>query len=383
VGHRVTFIPGDGTGPEIADATKRVLDATGVDFEWDVQEAGVDIMEEAGTPLPDSVIQSIQDTKVAIKGPITTPVGHGFRSVNVALRKALDLYACVRPCKSYVGVRSKYEDIDIVIVRENTEDLYAGIEFDSFSPEAARVLGFLKEEMGVDLCPSAAIGIKPMCPEKTKRLVIRAVEYALCHGLRSVTLMHKGNIMKFTEGGFRKWGYEAATAHFGDRVVTEKELKEKHGGLLPEGRVLIRDRIADMVFAEVLQRPQDFDVIAAPNLNGDYISDALAAQVGGLGIAPGANVGDACAVFEATHGTAPDLAGKDAANPCSLILSGAMMLDHLGWVEAGDLVRTGLEKALGSGRVTADLARDLPGAREVSCSGFGEIIVETIGLAVN
>jgi len=266
----------------------------------------------------------------------------------------------------------------MVVFRENTEDLYAGIEWDSGSWEVTKLLGLLKSELNCDLPASCSIGIKPMSPEKTKRLVIRAFEYAFENNRKSVTLMHKGNIMKFTEGGFRKWGYEAAFETFGDRVITEETLFETHEGILPDGLVVIKDRIADMVFAEVLLRPENFDIIACPNLNGDYISDALAAQVGGLGIAPGANIGDSCAVFEATHGTAPDIAGKDLANPCSLILSGAMMFDHMGWQRAGNLIRDGVAKALAQGRVTRDLASRIKGGEEVTCSRFSRIIAEQI-----
>ncbi|MFH1156455.1 MAG: NADP-dependent isocitrate dehydrogenase [Pseudomonadota bacterium] len=389
----IVYIQGDGIGPDIWRAARPVLDAA-VDkaykgkkaIQWMELLAGEAAFEATGEWLSDATLDAIRKHRVAIKGPLATPVGKGIRSLNVRIRQSLDLYACIRPVKYFSPVLSPVrepEKVDITVFRENTEDLYSGIEFDSNSPESERFIRFMKDKMKVDLCPSAAIGIKPMCPEKTKRLVVKALDYAVKNNLKSVTLMHKGNIMKFTEGGFRKWGYEAATEFFRDVVITEKELWENHGGAIPQGKVLIRDRIADMVFAEVLLKPQEFDVIAAPNLNGDYISDALAAQVGGLGIAPGANIGDSCAVFEATHGTAPDLAGKDMANPCSIILSGAMMFDHMGWHDAAVLVRTGLQKALQSGKATQDLAREMTGVREVSCSGFGEIIVEKIGLTLN
>ena len=331
--------------------------------------------------MPDETLNAIKTHGVAIKGPLATPVGKGMRSLNVRIRQQLDLYACIRPIRYYSPVPSPVchpERVDMVVFRENTEDLYAGIEWDSGSWEATKLLGLLKSELNCDLPVTSSIGIKPMSPEKTKRLVIRAFEYAFENNRKSVTLMHKGNIMKFTEGGFRKWGYEAAFENFGDRVITEDELFETYEGVVPDGRVVIKDRIADMVFAEVLLRPENFDIIACPNLNGDYISDALAAQVGGLGIAPGANIGDDCAVFEATHGTAPDIAGKDMANPCSLILSGAMMFDHMGWHRAGDLIRGGVTKALGQGRVTKDLASSITGGEEVTCSRFSRIIAEHI-----
>lgn len=384
----IPFIEGDGIGSDIWHAAQPVFDrAVELAFdskkriEWLEIPAGEKGFKQTGEWLSDAALKTIEEHKIAIKGPLGTPVGRGIRSLNVRIRQELDLYACIRPIRYYSPVQSpvKYpEKVNITIFRENTEDLYAGIEWASESSEAQKLLEFLKNEMHVDICPTSSIGIKPICPEKTKRLVKRAVAYALDHGLKSVTLMHKGNIMKYTEGGFRKWGYQAAEEYFGDLVVTEKELWDIHGGILPVGKVLVRDRIADMVFAEVLLKPEEFDVIAAPNLNGDFISDALAAQVGGLGIAPGANVGDRCAVFEATHGTAPDLAGKDLANPCSIILSGAMMFDHMGWNRAADLVRKAIAATLDSGKATCDLASGMPGCEEVSCSVFGNLICETI-----
>ncbi|MDY0222010.1 MAG: NADP-dependent isocitrate dehydrogenase [Desulfobacterium sp.] len=384
----IPFIEGDGIGPDIWRAAQPVFDAAvkrayngKKEILWLNLPAGIKGFNETGEWLSDETLNTIEAHRVAIKGPLATPVGRGMRSLNVKIRQHLDLYACIRPIRYFPPIQSPVkhpENVNITVFRENTEDLYAGIEWPSNSRDTEKLLKFMKQEMGVDICPTAAIGIKPICPEKTKRLVGRAVAYAFDNGLKSVTLMHKGNIMKYTEGGFRRWGYEAAREYFGDRVVTEEVLFENHDGVLPEGKVLIRDRIADMVFAEVLLRPEEFDVIAAPNLNGDYISDALAAQVGGLGIAPGANVGDRCAVFEATHGTAPDLAGKDAANPCSIILSGAMMFDHMGWNRAADLVRRSVALTLGAGRATPDLARGMEGCREVSCSTFGQIICETI-----
>ena len=384
----IPYIEGDGIGQDIWPAAKIVLDAavqaafgSKKKVEWLEATAGEKGFARTGEWLPDETLNIIKTHGVAIKGPLATPVGKGMRSLNVRIRQQLDLYACIRPIRYYSPVPSPVchpERVDMVVFRENTEDLYTGIEWDSGSWEATKLLGLLKSELNCDLPVTSSIGIKPMSPEKTKRLVIRAFEYAFENNRKSVTLMHKGNIMKFTEGGFRKWGYEAAFENFGDRVITEDELFETYEGVVPDGRVVIKDRIADMVFAEVLLRPENFDIIACPNLNGDYISDALAAQVGGLGIAPGANIGDDCAVFEATHGTAPDIAGKDMANPCSLILSGAMMFDHMGWHRAGDLIREGVTKALGQGRVTKDLASSITGGEEVTCSRFSRIIAEHI-----
>ena len=384
----IPFIQGDGIGTDIWPAAQRVLDAavktafgSQKKIQWHEILAGEKSYAATGEWLSDQALLDIQRHKVAIKGPLATPVGKGLRSLNVKIRQSLDLYACIRPIKYYPPVPNPVrhpEKVDIVVFRENTEDLYAGIEWDSRSRETIKLLDFLKTELHCDLPPSCSIGIKPMSPEKTKRLVIKAFEYAFENNRKSVTLMHKGNIMKFTEGGFRKWGYEAAFEQYGNRVITEAEVFEKYEGLVPEGKVVIKDRIADMVFAEVLLRPENFDIIACPNLNGDYLSDALAAQVGGLGMSPGANIGKTCAVFEATHGTAPDIAGKDMANPCSIILSGAMMLDHMGWQKAGDLIRQGVSQALAAGKVTADLASQICGGEQVSCSRFSRIITEHI-----
>jgi len=384
----IPYIEGDGIGQDIWPAARIVFDAavkaafgSKKKVEWLELTAGEKGFAQTGEWLADETLNTIKAHGVAIKGPLATPVGKGMRSLNVRIRQQLDLYTCIRPIRYYSPVPSPVshpERVDMVVFRENTEDLYAGIEWDSGSWETTKLLGFLKSELNCHLPASSSIGIKPMSPEKTRRLVIRAFEYAFENNRTSVTLMHKGNIMKFTEGGFRKWGYEAAFETFGDRVITEDELFETHEGIVPDGRVVIKDRIADMVFAAVLLRPENFDIIACPNLNGDYISDALAAQVGGLGIAPGANIGDECAVFEATHGTAPDIAGKDIANPCSIILSGAMMFDHMGWQRAGDLIRDGVSRALASGRVTKDLASRISGGEEVTCSRFSRIIAENI-----
>jgi isocitrate dehydrogenase len=310
---------------------------------------------------------------------MTTPIGKGIRSLNVAIRQKLDLFACVRPVKYIDTVPSPMkhpEKIDMVVFRENTEDLYAGIEFQAGSTEAEKVRDFLNHQMGTELTDDTGLGIKPISAQNTKRLVASAIAHAIDNGYTSVTLMHKGNIMKFTEGAFAKWGYEVAREKFRNETVTEKELYDDYRGKFPEGKVLIKDRIADMLFQQVLLRPDEFGVIATPNLNGDYISDALAAQVGGLGMAPGANIGDRCAVFEATHGTAPKYAGLDKVNPSSVILSGAMMLDYMGWREAADAIRQALQATITARTVTYDLARQIEGATEVKCSEFGQGIVD-------
>ncbi|MFO8084077.1 MAG: isocitrate dehydrogenase (NADP(+)) [Desulfobacterales bacterium] len=382
----IPFIEGDGTGPDIWAATKLVLDHA-VEFaysgkkkiDWMEIYAGEKAFNKTGEWLPEETLKTIEEFVVAIKGPLTTPVGEGIRSLNVTIRQRLDLYACVRPTKYLEPTPSPMknpEKVDMVVFRENTEDVYAGIEWQAESEEANRVISFLEEQMGVSVPKGAGIGIKPISAKNSKRLVAKAIAYALDNGRKSVTLMHKGNIMKFTEGAFNRWGYEVAKEKFGDRTITENELWEKFNGRQPENMVVIKDRIADMLFQQTLLRPEEFDVIATPNLNGDYISDALAAQVGGLGMAPGANIGDRCACFEATHGTAPKYANLDKVNPSSLILSGAMMLDYMGWKEASALVRKGLQAAVKEGTVTYDLARQIQGATEVKCSEFGRTIVE-------
>ena len=361
MGHRVTFIPGDGTGPEIAEATKRVLDATGVDFEWDVQEAGVDIMEEAGTPLPDSVIESIRDTKVAIKGPITTPVGHGFRSVNVALRKALDLYACVRPCKSYVGVRSKYEDIDIVIVRENTEDLYAGIEFEKDTPENLAIIEKIIEldpSAKGTIKPHAGISIKPISVEGTQRVVRFAFDYAKENGRSKVTAVHKANIMKYTDGLWLAVATEVAKDY-------------------PD--IEFEERIVDNMCMQLVQKPELYDVIVLPNLYGDILSDLGAGLVGGLGVAPGANIGADAALFEPTHGSAPKYAGQNKVNPLAMMLSGVMMLRHLKEIDAADRMEGAIAELVREGKsVTYDMKphRDDPTA--VGTSEVADALIEKL-----
>jgi isocitrate dehydrogenase len=385
----IPFIEGDGIGPDIWQATRLVLDravATAFDgrraIGWIEVMAGEKAYAETGHWLPEKTLSAIREHVVAIKGPLTTPVGEGMRSLNVAIRQKLDLYACVRPVRYIDPVPSPMkqpEKINMVVFRENTEDLYAGIEWASGSDEAETVAAFLKDRMGTVLPEAAGIGIKPISAANTKRLVARAIAYALEQRLPSVTLMHKGNIMKFTEGAFNRWGYEVAAERFADATITEAELYDRYDGKQPQGKVVIKDRIADMLFQQVLLRPDEYSVIATPNLNGDYISDALAAQVGGLGMAPGANISDEVAVFEATHGTAPKYAGLDKVNPSSLILSGAMMLDHMGWQAAADKVRRALQATVRDGIVTYDLARQISGAREVACSVFAETVAGKMG----
>jgi isocitrate dehydrogenase len=384
----IPFIEGDGIGPDIWRATRLVIDRAVTacfggrrQIEWLEVLAGEKGFQQTGEWLPEETLDTIRAHVVAIKGPMTTPVGKGIRSVNVAIRQKLDLYACVRPVKYIENVPSPMkhpEKIDMVIFRENTEDLYAGIEWQAGTPEAGRVGAFLESEMGVRLPPGSGIGIKPISAANTKRLVARAIAFAIDTGRPSVTFMHKGNIMKYTEGAFNQWAYEVAREEFGDRTLTETDLWERYDGRAPAGKVVIKDRIADMLFQQVLLRPDEFAVIATPNLNGDYLSDALAAQVGGLGMAPGANIGDNCAVFEATHGTAPKYAGLDKVNPSSLILSGAMMLEHMGWREAADRMRQALQATIREGTVTYDLARQIQGAREVRCSEFAARLADLL-----
>lgn len=384
----IPFIEGDGTGPDIWRAAKMVLD-TAVEvayggrrkIAWKEVYAGEKAFEKTGQWLPEETLDAIREYGVAIKGPLTTPVGKGIRSLNVTLRQVLDLYACVRPVRYIEPIPSPMkhpERVNMVVFRENTEDLYAGIEWEAGSAQAEKIIEFLKKEMGASVVDHSGIGIKPMSEVNTRRLVARAVTYALNKGLPTVTLMHKGNIMKFTEGAFRNWGYKAARELFPGQTITEDELYDQYKGVRPEGKVVINDRIADMLFQQILLRPDEYRVIACPNLNGDYISDALAAQAGGLGMAPGANIGDACAVFEATHGTAPKYAGQDKVNPGSVILSGAMMLEHMGWDEAAAMIWKALAQAIAAGEVTYDLARQIPGAREVRCSEFGQKVCDKL-----
>lgn len=381
----IPFIEGDGIGPDIWQATRHVIDSSvaavygdAKKIDWLELAVGEKGYQNTGEWLSDEALQTIASHVVAIKGPLTTPVGKGIRSLNVTIRQKLDLYACIRPVRYIDPVPSPMkapEKINMVVFRENTEDLYAGIEWASGSKEADQLAAYLKNEMGANLPAGAGIGIKPMSPQNTKRLVASAITYAIENNLPSVTLMHKGNIMKFTEGAFAKWGYEVAKEKFADHTITEAELWDEYDGKQPAGKIVIKDRIADMLFQQVLLRPDEYHVIATPNLNGDYISDALAAQVGGLGMAPGANIGDVCAVFEATHGTAPKYAGLDKVNPGSLILSGAMMLNYMGWKEAAEKVQTSLQETIQAGTVTYDLARQIEGATEVKCSEFANEMV--------
>lgn len=383
----ILFIEGDGTGPDIWNASKRVLDAaveTAYNGTKKIAWAEIFAGEKALTVygknkwLPDETVDAIREYAVAIKGPLTTPVGGGIRSLNVALRQYLDLFACVRPVKYYRGVPSPMkspEKLDIVLFRENTEDVYSGIEFKSGTDEAKALATYINKKFEKNIRIPSGIGIKPMSEFGSKRLVKKAIEYAIDSNRKSVTLVHKGNIMKFTEGAFKEWGYEVAKSEFRDKIVTEDELWAKFNGKMPEGKILIKDRIADSMFQQLLLRPDEYDVLATPNLNGDYISDAAAAQVGGLGIAPGANMSYTCAIFEATHGTAPKYAGLDKVNPGSVILSGVMMLEFLGWDKAARLVEKGMQKAIKNKTVTYDFARQMPNAKELTTSKFGDAII--------
>lgn len=373
---KIYWIEGDGIGPEIWQAARPVIDAalaaetTDVTLDWEELLAGTKAVRETGSPLPVETLDALRTADLAMKGPLGTPVGTGMRSLNVALRQSLDLYACIRPVRHFAGLETPVthpERVDMVIFRENTEDVYAGVEFAALSPEARKLAAFLREELGVTkVGDAAAIGIKPMTEAGSKRLVRRALCYALDHELPSLTLVHKGNIMKFTEGAFRQWGYDLAAEEFGDQTCTEADPVA--------GRLLIKDRIADAMFQEALLRPEHYHVLATPNLNGDYLSDALAAQVGGLGLAPGVNMSDSLAFYEATHGTAPTIAGQDKANPGSVILCGALLLERMGQTEAANRIRQAVGKAIAGKAVTADLAPNISGARVVGCQEFGEII---------
>jgi isocitrate dehydrogenase len=421
----IPYFPGDGTGPDLWRATQVVLDAAVEKsskgkrkISWMEVYAGLTALKhyDKETVLPQETLDAFKEFRVGIKGPLTTPAGQydfvcldcaaemaqrpfkcpkcqsewitpRFRSVNVSLRQKLDLYACVRPVRWYTGVPSPVkhpEKLDIVIFRENTEDVYSGIEFQYGTPECKKVYDFLTKEMGKKIpFPDSGIGIKPISITGTKRLTRMAIQYAIDHQKPSVTIVHKGNIMKFTSGAFRDWSYEVAIAEFRDKIVTEAELWDRHDGKMPSGKVLIKDRIADQTFQQLLLRPDEYSVLATPNLNGDYISDAAAAQVGGLGIAPGANIGDGVAIFEATHGTAPKYTNKDMVNPGSLILSGVMMLEHLGWGEAAQLVVKGLEATIAAKTVTYDLERQMTGAKKLKTSEFGAAIVKNMDAAVS
>jgi len=384
----ILYIKGDGIGPDIWSSTREVLDGAinkayngKKSIQWKEIIAGENAFNNTGEWLPEETIEEIDKYKVAIKGPLTTPVGKGVRSINVALRQRFKLYSCIRPVKYFQGVPSpvkRPENVDMVIFRENMEDLYSGIEWKEGTDDAARVINFLNSEMGKEIPSDAGVGVKPISERKTKKLVRSAIKFALEQKRESVTFMHKGNIMKFTEGAFRDWGYEVANDEFGDKIITEKDFWEKYDGKVPEGKIVVKDRIADAMFQEVIINPAKYDIIAAPNLNGDYISDALAALVGGLGIAPGANIGDDHAIFEATHGTAPDIAGKDIANPGSLVLSGEMMLRFLGWDKAADLVINAFSKTILEKKVTTDLAREMEGATLLKSSEFGKAVVSNM-----
>jgi len=384
----IPFIEGDGVGPDIWAASSRVLEAAVAEayrgkkkIRWYEVYAGEKAKKKYGEWLPADTVSAIETHVVAIKGPLTTPVGGGVRSINVALRQKLDLFACIRPIRYFPGIPSpvKYpEKINMVVFRENTEDVYSGIEWEVNTPECRKVIDFLKREMNVKIKDDSGIGIKPMSISGTKCLVRMAIRYAIENKRKSVTLVHKGNIMKFTEGGFKDWGYEVARDEFGDRTISENQLLKDCHGEFPRDKVVIKDRIADAMFQQVLIRPEEYEVLALPNLNGDYMSDLLAAQVGGLGLAPGANIGMPNALFEATHGTAPKYAGQDKVNPTSLILSGVMMLEYMGWQEAADIVVKALEKTFLNKTVTYDLARLMEGATRLKCSEFGSAIVENM-----
>lgn len=401
----IPFIEGDGIGPDIWAAASRVIDAAvekayngEKKIDWLEVYAGQKAFDKTGEWLPQDTLDKIDEYLIAIKGPLTTPIGGGFRSLNVTLRQELDLFACLRPVRHYTGVPSPVkhpEHCDMQIFRENTEDIYAGIEFNEGTPEVKKVIDFLQDEMGVKnirFPESSSIAIKPVSKEGTERLVRSAINYAIEHKKPSVTLVHKGNIMKFTEGGFKKWGYELARNEFADQTFTwaeydeivERDGKEKadevQNKAVADGKIIIKDSIADIFLQQILTRPKEFDVVATMNLNGDYISDALAAQVGGIGIAPGANINyeTGHAIFEATHGTAPKYAGQDKVNPSSVLLSGVLMLEHLGWQEAADLVNSAIENTISKKIVTYDFARLMDGATEVKCSEFGDALIENM-----
>lgn len=402
----IPYIEGDGIGPDIWAAASRVLEAAvekayngEKGIVWKEVLAGEKAFNQTGEWLPSETLDVIREYLIAIKGPLTTPIGGGIRSLNVALRQELDLFTCLRPVRYFQGVPSpvkRPEDTDMVIFRENTEDIYAGIEYAKGSEEVEKLINFLKNEMGVNKIrfpETSGIGIKPVSQEGTSRLVRAAINYAIEHGRKSVTLVHKGNIMKFTEGAFKNWGYELAEKEFGDKVFTwaeydriaESEGKDAANKAQADaesaGKIIIKDSIADIFLQQILTRPREFDVVATMNLNGDYISDALAAQVGGIGIAPGANINyeTGHAIFEATHGTAPKYAGLDKVNPSSVLLSGVLMLEHLGWTEAAELVINSVEKTIASKVVTYDFARLMEGATEVKCSEFGDELIKNMG----
>ncbi len=380
----IPYIEGDGIGSDITKATLPVVDAAvkkaysgSRKINWFEIYAGEKANDKYGSYMPDETLELIKKYKVVLKGPLTTPVGGGIRSLNVFLRQYFDLYACVRPVKYYDGVVAPVknpEKMDVVIFRENTEDVYAGIEWQKDTDEAKTVINFIKEKFDIDIRSDSGIGIKPISEFGSKRLVRSAIKYAVDNNRRSVTLVHKGNIMKFTEGAFKNWGYEVAKDEFGDKIIFESDIN----GSVPSDKIVIKDRIADNMFQQILTRADEYDVIATTNLNGDYLSDACAAQVGGLGMAPGANIGDDIAIFEATHGTAPKYAGLDKVNPSSLILSAKLMLEFLGWNEAAKLIETGISNAIKQKRVTYDLARLMENVSPIKTSEFGNAIIENI-----
>lgn len=386
----IAFIEGDGIGPDIWKASKRVLEASvekaykgKKKIVWMEIYAGDKAVKKYGKNkwLPAETVDAIREYNIAIKGPLTTPIGGGIRSLNVSLRQQLDLFACVRPVKYYSGTPSPMKNpqlLDIVLYRENTEDVYSGIEFKSGTKSAQQVISYINKKAKNNIRAGSGIGIKPISEFCTARLVKKAIEYARDSGKSSVTLVHKGNIMKFTEGAFKDWGYKVAKKKFPKLTITEDELWSKYDGKLPAGKILIKDRIADSMFQQLLLRPDEYEVLATPNLNGDYISDAAAAQVGGLGMAPGANISYHTALFEATHGTAPKYAGKDMVNPGSLILSGVMMLEYLGWQKAADLIEKAMKRTIRSKVVTYDFARQMKGARKVKTSRFADEIIKNM-----
>lgn len=382
----IPVIEGDGIGRDIMKVARNVVDAA-VQMAYNGEKrivwfdvyAGENAMAKYNEWLPQDTFDAIEYFRVALKGPLTTPVGGGFRSLNVTLRQVLELYACVRPVRYFQGVPAPVthpEKMDVVIFRENTEDVYAGIEWEQGTPEVKKVIELLRSEMGVEIREDSGVGIKPISIFGTKRLARMAIQYAIDHGRRSVTFVHKGNIMKFTEGAFCAWGYELAKEEFAEQTITEDELYDDYDGKCPEGKIIVNDRIADSMLQQILTRTDEYDVIVTPNLNGDYLSDAAAAQVGGIGMAPGGNLSDEVALFEATHGTAPKYTDQDVVNPGSLILSAVMMLEHLGWQEAADLIINGLEKTILQKRVTYDLERLMEGATKVRTSEFGAAIIE-------
>ena len=384
----IPFIEGDGIGPDIWRASKMVFDATVEKIykgkrkvEWKEIYAGEKCYKKYGKWLIEETFKEIQKYGLAIKGPLTTPIGGGFRSLNVTIRQQLDLYACVRPVRHFSGVPAPVKNpefVDVVIFRENTDDIYLGIEWEAYSKEATKIIGFLSKEFKISVNEDSGIGIKPMSEFKSKRLIRKAIKYAIENNRPNVALVHKGNIMKYTEGAFKKWGYEVAQKEFRDKIVTEDEVYTTYKGKAPLNKIIIKDRITDAMFQQILLRPKEYSVIAAPNLNGDYLSDAILAQVGGLGLGPGANIGDNIAVFEATHGTAPKYTGMDKVNPGALILSGSMMFDYLGWAEASRNIVHALEKTISSEVMTYDIARQIKGVTPVKCSEFAKEIIRNM-----